>query len=187
MTILDSTPPIATVWISGVTASGKTTLGRALVGELKRKGLKNIVHLDGDELRAKQTREYGYSLSERFELIQKYINLVIEENLRGNCVIISTVSHKSEMRDRARAQIQNFMEVNLLCDLETCCERDYKNIYTKDYSSSDDCLPGVTEPYVISESAELVLDTSKHSLAQCQKILFKSVNSHLATHCKLAL
>ena len=187
MTILDSNPPIATAWISGVTASGKTTLGRALVGKLKSKGLTNIIHLDGDELRAKQTRDYGYSLSERFELIQKYIDLVIEENLRGNCVVISTVSHRSEMRDTARAQIQNFMEVNLLCDLETCRERDYKNIYAKDCSSSPDCLPGITEPYVMSEGAELVLDTSKHSLDQCRNILFKSVISHLETHCNYAI
>ena len=53
-------------------------------------GIKNLVHLDGDELRAKQSKVYGHSLEERMELIQKYIELVQEENNKGNVVIIST-------------------------------------------------------------------------------------------------
>jgi adenylylsulfate kinase-like enzyme len=97
LTNLDTQNTKATVWISGVTASGKTTLGASLYQSLLNLGIKNLVHLDGDELRAKQSKVYGHSLEERMELIQKYIELVQEENNKGNVVIISTVSHKKEM------------------------------------------------------------------------------------------
>ena len=91
----------------------------------------NIKFLDGEDLRNKQSRIYGYSVEERMELIQKYIELVTEENKKGFMVIISTVSHKKEMRDFARDQLNQFMEINLLCSSETCAIRDFKNIYSK--------------------------------------------------------
>lgn len=165
----------ATIWISGVTASGKTTLGRDLYKKITNLGLENIIHLDGDELRSKQSKVYGHSLEERMELIQKYIEIVIEENSKGKIVIISTVSHKKEMRDSARKQLENFMEVNLLCDSEICSNRDYKDIYNRIDINSDECLPGVTEPYILSKEAELILDTGTNTLKDCEDILFRAV------------
>ena len=170
---------IATIWISGVTASGKTTLGKLLYKELLNTGVKNLIHLDGDDLRRRQFKVYGHSLEERMELIQKYIELTQEENKKGLIVIISTVSHMKEMRDSARNQLNNFMEINLLCDLKTCSHRDYKNIYNQANKDIDQCLPGVTEPYIVSENAELVLDTGKNSLEDCKNILLDGVLKHL--------
>jgi adenylylsulfate kinase len=180
LTNLDTQNTKATVWISGVTASGKTTLGASLYQSLLNLGIKNLVHLDGDELRAKQSKVYGHSLEERMELIQKYIELVQEENNKGNVVIISTVSHKKEMRDSARKQLANFMEVNLLCDSQICSNRDYKNIYNRIDKHSDECLPGVTEPYILSKDAELILDTGRNSLTSCHDQLFESVTKYLS-------
>ena len=166
---------IGTIWISGVTASGKTTLGKVLYRNLLDSGIDQLIHLDGDELRAKQQKVYGHSLEERMELIQKYIELIKEENNYGNLVIISTVSHRKEMRDSARSQLSNFMEVNLLCETKICSDRDYKNIYNRIDENSNECLPGVTEPYMISENADLILDTGNNSLIDCHNILFQSV------------
>ena len=66
---------IATIWISGVTASGKTTLGKILYQELKKGGINNIKFLDGEDLRKTQKRVYGHSLEERFKVIKNYIKI----------------------------------------------------------------------------------------------------------------
>ena len=170
---------VATIWISGVTASGKTTLGKLLYQELLNTGIINLKYLDGDDLRRRQSRIYGHSVEERKELIQKYIELVKEENKKGFMVIISTVSHKKETRDKARNQLNNFMEINLLCDPKTCSIRDYKNIYNRIDKNSNECLPGVTEPYEVSDQAELILDTAKSSLEDCKNILINNVFKYL--------
>ena len=89
-------------------------------------------------------------------------------------VIISTVSHKKETRDKARNQLNNFMEINLLCDPKTCSIRDYKNIYNRIDKNSNECLPGVTEPYEISDNAELILDTEQYSLEESKIIILNT-------------
>ena len=162
---------VATIWISGVTASGKTTLGKLLYHDLFSSGIINIKYLDGEDLRNRQSRIYGHSVEERMELIQEYIEIVKEENEKGFTVILSTVSHKKEMRDNARNRLDNFIEINLLCDPKICSIRDYKNIYNRIDKNSNECLPGVTEPYEISKNAELILNTGQNSREDSRIIL----------------
>ena len=133
----------------------------------------NVKLLDGEDLRNKLNRVYGYSAEERFNAIKQYIKIVENENKKGNIVIISTVSHKIEMREFARDKLINFFEVILVCSSETCAIRDYKNIYNRIDENSNECLPGVTEPYEISKNAELILDTEKTSIAKSKLILLK--------------
>jgi len=154
-----------------VTASGKTTLGKLLFEDLKKNGIKNIKFFDGEDLRKKLNKNYGHLLAERFELINEYIKIVKEEIESGYTIIISTVSHKQKMRDLARGQLKHFLEVNLLCSPETCAIRDYKNVYKKIKKNSNECLPGVTEPYEISDNAELIIDTEQYSLEESKIIL----------------
>lgn len=161
----------STIWISGVTASGKTTLGKFLLEDLKKNGIRKIKFLDGDDLRKRLDKNYGHSLAERFELINEYIKIVKEEIEIGNNVIISTVSHKRKMRDLAKAQLNHFMEINLLCSSKTCAIRDHKNIYNRINEKNNECLPGVTEPYEISDQADLILDTEQCSLEDSKMIL----------------
>ena len=163
---------IATIWISGVTASGKTTLGKLLYEDLNYSKIVNVKFLDGEDLRKIQNKKFGYSAEERFNALKNYINIVENENKKGNIVIISTVSHRKKMREFARDRLINFFEVNLLCPPETCAIRDYKNIYNRIGKNSNECLPGVTEPYEISDQANLILDTVQSSIKESRKILF---------------
>tara|TARA_B100000959_G_scaffold254723_1_gene286578 strand:- start:370 stop:1008 length:639 start_codon:yes stop_codon:yes gene_type:complete len=169
----------ATIWISGVTASGKTTLGLSLVNELMSYGVERIKQLDGDKLRKRLKKNYGHSLSDRVKLIDEYIKIAQVEINNGFNVVISTVSHKSSMRDIARSQLNPFMEVNLVCSYEECAKRDYKNIYTS-FDDTDKCLPGYTEPYEISKSPELILDTENNSIEDCKKMLLQKVLNFLS-------
>ena len=169
-----------TIWISGVTASGKTTLGLELYKRLENSSDLNFTFFDGEDLRKKLNKNYGHSLEERFELIKEYITFVKEEHSRGKSVILSTVSHKRKMREIARNALNNnFMEVNLICSAESCSKRDYKNVYKKITKHSDECLPGVTEPYEISKNAELIINTEENSIQDCNRMLYKRVITFL--------
>jgi len=168
---IQSTRRVATIWLSGVTASGKTTLGKLLFQGLKDYGIEKVKFLDGEDLRKRLTENLGHSLDERFIIIEKWIGIAKKENNNGFTVIISTVSHKQKMRDLVRKQIDNFMEVNLICSPKTCASRDYKNIYNRINANSNECFPGITEPYEISDQAELILDTEKNSIEDSRIIL----------------
>ena len=85
-----------TIWISGVTASGKTTLARELYGKLKIISKKDFTFFDGEDLRKRLKKNYGHSLSERFELIKEYIGFIKVENNNGKSVILLTVSQKQK-------------------------------------------------------------------------------------------
>jgi len=166
---------IATIWISGVTASGKTTLGKRLAADLKKNEIDNVKFLDGEDLRKLINKNYGHSIEERFKLLQDYISIVHKENTEGNIVVIATVSHKSEMRELARGRLYNFFEVNLKCAPQICAERDFKGVYSSISSEDNECLPGVTEPYEFTNSPELILDTENNSIEYCNRILFDKV------------
>ena len=170
---------IATIWISGVTASGKTTLGQLLYDDLINYGINYLTYLDGDILRKKSQRTYGYSSEERFKAIKEYIKIVKAENDNGNIAIISTVSHRKESRFFARKKLTNFFEINLLCEPKICKKRDYKDIYSN-LTRKDNCIPGVTEPYETYAAAEIILDTGKNSIESSQKIILKNVLNFLS-------
>jgi len=170
---------IGTIWISGLTASGKTTLGKLLFKDLKKSGIDNIVFLDGDALREKLTKKYGRDLEDRYNILKEYIKIIISENKKQNCVIISTVSHKVDMRILARKEINHFMEVNLECSTKACSERDYKGLYSK-LKKNKEFFPGISEPYELSNSAELILNTEHNSIEYCRKIIFDKAIKHLS-------
>jgi len=176
---IESSRIVATIWLSGVTASGKTTLGKMLYEDLKNAGILNLKFFDGEDLRKIQDRVYGYSVEERFNLIKKYTKMVKRENKKGYAVIISTVSHKKKMRNFARKNLNQFMEINLLCSPETCAIRDYKNVYRRIRKEDNECLPGVTEPYEISDQAEVILDTEQNSIENSRIILLNKTMGFL--------
>jgi len=173
--IIKSKNNFATIWISGVTASGKTTLGKMLYEDLINSGIVNVKLLDGDDLRKKLNRVYGFSAEERFKAIKQFIKTVKNENNKGNIVIIAVVSHRQASRNFARRKIINFFEINLLCSTDTCKKRDHKNIYSKIGNKKNECLPGVTEPYEISDEAELIIDTEHTSIEDSKMIIFNKV------------
>ena len=151
-----------------------------LYEDLIKSGIVNLKYFDGEDLRKIQDRVYGYSAEERFSIIKKYTKMMKKENEKGYVVIISVVSHMKKMRNYARSKLNHFMEINLLCSPETCAIRDYKNIYSRISDEKNECLPGVTEPYEISEQAELILDTDKHSIEDCKNILLNNVLKYLS-------
>ena len=164
-----------TIWITGITASGKTTLGQSLFECLVENGVHPLEILDGDELRKCLDKRYGHSLEDRQIVLEKIVEMAKEKNKKGITIIVSTVSHKKAMREFARSQISNFMEVYLDCDPETCEVRDYKGLYKLAKSGEYNLFPGVTEAYELSNSPELTLKTDHLTIEECARILYQEV------------
>jgi adenylyl-sulfate kinase len=168
-----------TIWITGVTASGKSTLGGKLLNDLKDIGVNNVKFLDGESIRKELGDTYGYSTNDRNAILEKTIQMAHECNDNGDIAIVSTISHKRATRQKARDTITNFMEVFLNCPLEVCVERDYKGHYQKALNGEYENFIGIMESYEISESPELVINTKSLTIAESQELLLKNVISFL--------
>ena len=168
-----------TIWITGLSASGKSTLGGNLYNDLKAIGVNNVKLLDGEAVREELGDTSGYGTNERNAILEKTIQMVRECNDNGNIAIVSTISHKRAIRQRARDTITNFMEVFLDCPLEVCVERDYKGHYQKALNGEHENFVGITEPYETSELPELVIDTKSLTIVECRELLFGKVVEYL--------
>jgi len=162
------------IWITGLSASGKTTLGQALFNALTAKGIANVEFLDGDIIRSRLDRKYGHSLKERYKVLGKIVEFAQEAVSQGNVAIVATVSHKKDMRKTARKNLSPFMEVFLDCSAQVCAHRDLKGIYEKAIRDPSEYLAGFTEPYERSENPELVLDTAQGTVELCTQQLVKA-------------
>ena len=72
-----------TIWLTGITASGKTTLGNRLYESLINKGVTNVEFLDGDELRKRLNKNYGNSLGDRFAVLKHIVEIASQCNQNG--------------------------------------------------------------------------------------------------------
>jgi adenylylsulfate kinase len=175
------------IWISGITASGKSTLGKRLYEDLVELGIEKIEFFDGDELRKRLDREYGHSLEEREKIFPEILKIILASNNKGNIVIVSTIIHKRKWREIVSKSFQHYMEVYLKCPVGVCAKRDYKGHYQKGFNGEYELFVGVTEPYEESvNGTELVLDTFSLSIEACSKILLsKALNFlHFETYLK---
>lgn len=174
---------IGTILITGIPASGKSTLGKRLESALLGNGVSNVKFIDGEDVRkrlAEQDRHYGYSTKERNRMALEITRMVLEYNREGFICVISTICHVKETRKKMRAAIGNFMEIYLDCPVETCAKRDYKGNYQKALNGLLDNFIGVAEPYQVSEDVELVLHTDRNTVDECVDLLFKKVKEFLA-------
>ena len=108
-------------------------------------------------------------------VLKKIVKLAKGKNKKGITVIVSTVSHKKDMRKYARSKISQFMEVHLDCSTKACADRDHKGLYACAHRGEYDLSPGITEPYELSDAPHLTLNTEKTPISECPNILFRQV------------
>jgi len=154
------------VWLTGLPASGKSTLAVALAEELARLGVEVQV-LDSDDLRRWLTLKPTYSREERdwFYKAMVHIGRLLAEN--GVNVILAATANRRYHREWARREIGKFMEVYLKCPLEVCLARDDKEIYAKALTGEATTVPGLQEPYELSNSPEVTVETDRKSPREC--------------------
>ena len=166
-----------TILITGISASGKSTLGKRLHQDLVANGIHNVKCLDGEDLRkqlAEQGKYYDHSIQARSELSVKFAQIALEYNRKGiNCILCS-IYHVRQWRQQIRKMMDNFMEVYLNCSVNVCAQRDYKGHYKKAFAGEYSDFIGVTEPYEESNDVELTLDTSISSIEECSEALIEA-------------
>jgi adenylylsulfate kinase len=148
-----------TLWLTGLPRAGKSTIAGIVAGRLRALGVDRIEVLDGDEVREGLCRDLGFSRQDREENIHRitFVSKVLTRN--GVAVLVAAISPYRESRERAREEIQSFVEVWCRASVEACAARDYKGLYEKAMRGEIDNLTGVNDPYEEPEDADLVLQT----------------------------
>lgn len=179
-----------TVFITGISASGKSTLGKRLKENLARRGIANVQLLDGEELREKlagKGKRYGYSAEERAQVALEYARMAHEYNRKGTICILCSICHQEEVRWQMRSIIGDVMEVYLDCPVQVCAQRDRKGNYSKAFQGLLDSFIGVTEPYQRSDTAECVLHTDSASIEECSRTLLEAAEAFIKKEDALSL
>ena len=149
-----------TLWFTGLSGSGKTTISEIIEKELRERGRREEV-LDGDIVRTNLSKGLGFSREDRDTNILR-IGFVAELLTRnGVAVLVSAISPYKEARDQVRRRIVDFVEVFVDCPLEVCAERDVKGLYQKAYAGEIDQFTGVSDPYEPPAAPDLVLKTDE--------------------------
>ncbi|MDG7011232.1 MAG: adenylyl-sulfate kinase [Nitrososphaerota archaeon] len=150
------------VWMTGLPASGKSTLAKLLEGSLRSDLGRYAEVLDGDEVRKGLSRDLGLSREDREEHARRvsYVAKVLARN--GVVAIVALISPYRRSRAEARETVgaERFVEVYVRAPLSVCERRDPKGLYAKASRGEIDNMTGVQHPYEEPEHPDLVVDTS---------------------------
>lgn len=155
------------LWFTGLSGAGKSTLAVALEKKLFEKGY-NVYVLDGDNIRHGLNANLGFSPEDRAENIRRVGEVAALFARAGMIAITSFISPYRSDRDRAReAGGDDFHEIYVKADVETCEKRDPKGLYKKARSGEIKDFTGVSAPYEAPDMADLEVDTSARSIEEC--------------------
>jgi len=145
------------VWLTGLPASGKSTLAGALAAELAGKGVRAAV-LESDAVRREIAPDAGYFDAERDAFYATLAYIARALVLHGVPVIVDATANRRAYRDRAREAIPRFLEVHVRCPLAVCRARDPKGIYRRGADGTAQNVPGVSATYEPPLLPEVVVD-----------------------------
>ena len=151
-----------TLWFTGLSGAGKTTVADILEKRMRDLGAKVEV-LDGDVVRTNLSKGLGFSKEDRDTNIKR-IGFVAELLSRNGVIAITAaISPYKEVRDYVRSQIDSFVEVYAHCPMETLIERDVKGLYKKALAGEIKNFTGVSDPYEAPVNPEVTFDSSKET------------------------
>ena len=164
------------VWLTGLPASGKSTLAREAAQALNQRGIPCYV-LDGDILRQGLNKDLGYSPEDRRENIRRAGEVARVLVDAGLLVIAAFISPYAEDRSRVRSLFAEgrYCEVFVDCPPETCEQRDPKGHYRKARTGRLNSFTGVSAPYEAPASADLVVPTGKLTVAESARRLLEFI------------
>lgn len=157
----------ATLWLTGLPGSGKSTIAYALERALVARRCGAYV-LDGDNVRHGLSSDLGFSPEERREHLRRVGEVARLFTDAGVIALCAFVSPYRAERERIRASMPagDFLEVHVRASLEVCEQRDPKGLYGKARAGEIDDLTGVGAPYEPPLTPELVLDTEHATIAE---------------------
>ena len=158
----------AIIWFTGLSGAGKSTLAHAVEEHLHQMGCRTFV-LDGDNVRHGLCGDLGFSATDRVENIRRVGEVAKLFMEAGVIVLTAFISPFREDRNKVRAMVQpgEFVEIYCQCPVEVCEQRDTKGLYKKARAGEIGQFTGISSPYEVPDTPELVVNTSERSLQDC--------------------
>jgi adenylyl-sulfate kinase len=170
-----------TLWMTGLSGAGKTTLTTQLINELRNHGL-SIEVLDGDEVRTNLSKGLGFSKEDRDTNVRRigYVSRLLSRN--GVGVITAAISPYRAIRDEVRRSIEAdgalFIEVYVKCPIEVLAERDVKGLYKKALAGEIKEFTGVSDPYEEPLAPEVVVSTDLETVEDSARKILRELARH---------
>ena len=168
-----------TVWLTGLSGAGKSTIAQGVCTELLARGMKVQV-LDADVLRRDMNRDLGFSKEDRDENVRR-IGFVADLLTRGGVVVlVAAISPYRGARDQVRQTTKNFVEVHVNAPLSVCEERDPKGLYKRARSGEIHGFTGIDDPYEEPLAPEVRLNTHEQSAKASIDAVLEAILSRLS-------
>jgi adenylylsulfate kinase len=158
----------ATVWLTGLSGAGKTTIASVLAGQLRVAG-RDVEVLDGDELRRGLSAGMGFSREDRDTHVRR-VGFVAELLARHRVIVlVPVIAPYAATRDEVRAQHDahgtSYLEVHVATPLTECVRRDVKGLYARAAAGGLTGMTGVDDPYEEPDKPDLRVDTTGTDVA----------------------
>lgn len=149
------------VWFTGLSGSGKSTIAVEVEKELIKFG-KVVYRLDGDNIRHGLCSDLGFSVEDRNENVRRIAEAAALFKDSGLIILVSCISPIKKMREFARVKAgkENFIEVYVKADIETCAKRDTKGLYKKAKRGEISNFTGISSEYEEPDKPDLIIDTT---------------------------
>ena len=151
-----------TLWFTGLSGAGKTTVAEIVEKEIKDRG-RRVEVLDGDIVRTNLSKGLTFSREDRNINVLRIGFVANLLTRHGVAVIVSAISPYKEARDQVRRRIVDFVEVFVDVPLEVAAERDVKGLYKKAFAGEIEQFTGVSDPYEPPVAPDLVLKTAEET------------------------
>lgn len=160
--------PGVTIWLTGLSGAGKSTIAYALADELRGRG-RRVEVLDGDELREALSPGLGFSRADRDAHVGRVGYLARMLAKHGVIALVPVIAPYEETRAAVRAGHESdgtaYLEVHVATPVDECARRDVKGLYAKHAAGEISSLTGVDDPYEAPTDPDLRLDTTGTDLA----------------------
>jgi len=166
-----------TLWFTGLSGAGKTTIAQIVGPELEGSGLL-VEYLDGDAVRTHLSKGLGFSKEDRDTNIERIGWVASRLTRQGAAVLVSAISPYEETRRKARSMIEEFgpfVEVFVQVTVEEAARRDVKGLYEKAFRGEIDHFTGVSDPYEIPVSPEVRIDTESLSPEESARVILEKL------------
>jgi adenylylsulfate kinase len=150
-----------TVWFTGLSGSGKSTIAHLVGPELDRRGC-IVEYLDGDTVRTHLSKGLGFSKEDRDTNIERIGWVASRLTRQGGAVIAAAISPYEETRRKARELVEeygSFVEVYVRASVDECARRDVNGLYAKAFAGEIKGFTGVDDPYEEPTAPEVMVDT----------------------------
>ena len=155
-----------TLWFTGLSGSGKTTIAKEVERILKEKGYK-VERLDGDEIREYLCRDLGFSKEDRDENIRRISYVAKLLTMNDVITLCCFISPYRKARQEARELIGEFVEVYINAPLAVCEERDVKGLYKKARTGELEEFTGVSDPYQEPIAPDIEINSYEKNISEC--------------------